>query len=226
MAIIDRTRRVDVKALMFANLTSFTAIPLPFAPANNYEFQEGDRLFYDGETPDGMGGNIALDYTASGVYVFHDNGDSTGELTRAPDWSEGTIAEKGQLVHVGTAGCDATNVPINTYFILTQDVVIGSGDIIPDGPGSWASVPHKQSKTLTGTDITNQYVNLAYLAMEFSIDLVFNHQLLYENIDYTLSVAPNGHTRVTFAGDYATGGSTPFVASDVLKFKYMRQNGA
>lgn len=81
----------------------------------------------------------------------------------------------------------------------------------------------KQSFTLTGTDITNQYVDLLNVAKTDSIDFfVVGAGPCYEGLDYTVSYTggAGGKTRITFAGDFATAGATPLAAADVLKIYY------
>lgn len=81
---------------------------------------------------------------------------------------------------------------------------------------------HKQKKVLSGTDITNQYVDLAYEAKEKST-LVFCNGMaggyLHEGDDYTVSVV-GGVTRITFSGDFAANGTTALEANDVLFFQF------
>jgi hypothetical protein len=77
----------------------------------------------------------------------------------------------------------------------------------------------KENITLSGGDITNQYVDLAVVIKANSLEFTFNHVVMVEGSDYTLSTVL-GKTRVTFAGDLATGGAYAAVAAEVLNFKY------
>lgn len=81
---------------------------------------------------------------------------------------------------------------------------------------TWA----KENITLSGTDITNQYVDLAHAAVSNSMHLSVVGVTQYEGSDYTLSI-PGSVTRVTFAGDLATGGAAALVAGDVVRVQYM-----
>lgn len=208
-----------VKALMFQNLTEFTNFALPFAPVNGIAFSDGDKLFYNGETPDGLGGNIPGDYDASGIYVFTDNGDATGSLTRAPGWETGAVIPKGTLVHIGNAGSDGAFMEKNEYFQFTSEATIGSGDPLPSGPGVWSIRGRRINKTLTSQNITDQYVDLSAFANPETMDIALVRDLLIYDVDYSLSVV-NNVTRITFLGDYASGGATPFVAGDILRCKF------
>lgn len=85
-------------------------------------------------------------------------------------------------------------------------------------PRTWA----KENLTLDGTDITNQYKDLAEVAIASSIDVVVNGVVQTETVDYTVNLTggAGGNTRLTFAGDLATGGGAALVATDVLRVKY------
>ena len=76
-------------------------------------------------------------------------------------------------------------------------------------------------KTLNGTDITNQYVDLAAVAMTDSIIISPKGGLVQEpGVDYTLSYTggSGGNTRVTFAGDLAS----TLIAGHKLMIKYLK----
>jgi hypothetical protein len=78
---------------------------------------------------------------------------------------------------------------------------------------------NKETLTLSGTDITNQYKDLAQLTKALSLDLSIDGVLMWEGVDFTLSVV-GGVTRITFAGDLATAGAAALVAGDVLRVSY------
>lgn len=86
----------------------------------------------------------------------------------------------------------------------------------------------EQSITLNGTDITNQYVDLAHAvygtsASANSISLsVVGGPVQQKTVDYTVSLTggSGGVTRVTFAGDLATGGAAELVSGDILMVSY------
>lgn len=82
--------------------------------------------------------------------------------------------------------------------------------------------------TLNGTDITNQYVDLAHTALgasaainSVSLNVVGGPEQL-KAVDYTVSLTggSGGVTRLTFAGDLATGGAAELIAGDILMIKY------
>lgn len=105
-----------------------------------------------------------------------------------------------------------------------------SADIITKGfaDGAYAAIGStgvtfgKETKTLSGGDITAQYVDLAQPIKASSLVFVVNGVTATEGTDYTISLTggAGGNTRVTFAGDLATGGNAALVAADVISFTY------
>lgn len=98
-----------------------------------------------------------------------------------------------------------------------------------NGSNNLESLKTREEKiTLTGTDITNQYVDLAHAiygvdAAENSASLFVVGGLMQEKaVDYTVSLTggSGGVTRITFAGDLATAGAAELVAGDKLVIKY------
>jgi hypothetical protein len=83
---------------------------------------------------------------------------------------------------------------------------------------------HSQKITLSGTDITNQYVDLSFAAYSAaSISLVPVGGIDQEQaVDYTVSLTggAGGVTRISFIGDLATGGAAELVAAEKIVVKY------
>lgn len=81
---------------------------------------------------------------------------------------------------------------------------------------------HKEKKVLSAGDISNQYIDLAYAAKAYST-MVFVQGgaggYMHEGDDFTVSVV-GGVTRISFAGDFGTGGTTALDSSDVLYVQY------
>lgn len=88
--------------------------------------------------------------------------------------------------------------------------------------------PHEERITLSGTNITNQYVDLAFpifgaSASNNSATLwVAGGPMQLKTVDYTVSLTGGtaGVTRISFAGDLATGGAAALVATDILVINY------
>jgi hypothetical protein len=110
-----------------------------------------------------------------------------------------------------------------------------SGDVLTYNGSAWVNLPTAATLTVTeeiitldGTDITNQYVDLAEAASgssptvnSISLDVVGGLQQL-KGVDYTVSLTggAGGVTRITFAGDLATAGAAELVAADILMIRY------
>lgn len=103
-------------------------------------------------------------------------------------------------------------------YVLSTD---GSGNLswVAQGGGG---TPKKDTFTLSATDITNQYIDLSYVALTDSIDFQFGVTVQREGVDYTVSYTggAGGVTRITFANGLATGGVSALVAGDVVVIKY------
>jgi hypothetical protein len=82
------------------------------------------------------------------------------------------------------------------------------------------AVTHRKEKfTLTSTDLSNGYVDLAVTCVTDS-EMVFVGALyLHDGDHYTTSVV-NSKTRISFAGDMVVGGLSELVAGDVVYVRY------
>lgn len=84
---------------------------------------------------------------------------------------------------------------------------------------------NKEIFILSGTDITNQYIDLAHVARVFSIIFVpqgGSVQLEGASYDYTVALTggAGGNTRVSFVNGLATGGGSALIAGDVIQIQY------
>lgn len=84
----------------------------------------------------------------------------------------------------------------------------------------------KQTFTLNGTDITNQYIDLSQVAKANSIYFaVKGAGALFEGASHEYSVSltggAGGNTRITFLNDIATGGNSALIAGDLVQVSYM-----
>jgi hypothetical protein len=101
------------------------------------------------------------------------------------------------------------------------------------GLPAWASPVSAPTSTedllsLSPTDITNQYKDLNHAATgvsaavnSISLNVVGGPEQ-QKTVDYTVSLTggAGGVTRISFAGDLATGGAAALTASDILMVKY------
>lgn len=104
----------------------------------------------------------------------------------------------------------------STILSLATLKVNGSGEIV-------GLKPFKSVVTLSSTDITNQYVDLANVASQGSIDVVpVGGPPQREGADYGLSYTggTSSKTRVSFTGDLASGGNAALVVGDILEVKF------
>lgn len=107
--------------------------------------------------------------------------------------------------------------------VLTND---GAGNLSWSPSSGSSSIPNKQTFVLSGTDITNQYIDLAQVALTNSITfLILGLQAAIEGASYDYSVSytggAGGKTRITFLNGIATGGVSALVATDVLQINYI-----
>lgn len=79
-----------------------------------------------------------------------------------------------------------------------------------------------EALTLSAGDITAQFKDLAQVAIANSIFFHVNGVWQRPTTDYTVSLTGGvgGKTRLTFAGDLATGGAAALVSTDVIYIQY------
>lgn len=124
---------------------------------------------------------------------------------------------------------------IGTSFSLILPAADGTAgqSIVTDGAGtlSFASPPTaptwvKQRTALSGTDITNQYIDLAHVAKTDSITFYAkgSNGMFTEGAgdEYTVSYTggAGGNTRITFLNDIATGGTSALTSSNIVVVQY------
>ena len=104
---------------------------------------------------------------------------------------------------------------------------------VVSGVPAWSTVGYAATTTediftLASGDITNQYIDLLHPATgssatvnSISLNVVGGPEQL-KGVDYTVSLTggAGGVTRITFAGDLATGGNAALVSGDILMIKY------
>lgn len=150
----------------------------------------------------------------NGIYVFNGTGNA---LTRSTDADEDAEVTQGLSTYVVSG---TVNQRTGWLLSTVDPIVVGTTSLtfvqvpIPD-----PVIFGKETLTLNGTDITNQYKDLAVQIRASSLNLSFGGVIQREGVDYTLSTVL-GVTRITFAGDLATGGATELVATDELDAQY------
>jgi hypothetical protein len=91
-------------------------------------------------------------------------------------------------------------------------------------PGSGATW-QKDLYVITSTNVTNQYLDLSYVALTNSINFMIEGaatQVEGSSYDYTVSYTggAGGVTRITFQNGLATGGASPLSVGDVVVVQY------
>jgi hypothetical protein len=142
----------------------------------------------------------------------------------------------------------ANSADVNMWRVNASDLVEAAGDVdmagnqivdvgAPADPNDAATkdyvdtavaavdtpIGEKETFTLIAGDITNQYIDLANVAMTDTIMFVVSGLIQSEGSDYTVNYTggAGGNTRLTFAGDLATGGNAALVAGDVVRIQYL-----
>ena len=141
---------------------------------------------------------------------------------------DGGVTEAKLNSGVDAQTFDATHTAVN--YTPTQVGTEGTTKIsahlsgIDSALGALTSTtPNKESFTLAAGDITNQYIDLANVALASSISfLPVGGPEQQEGVDYTVSLTggAGGNTRITFAGELATAGAAALEAGDVIVIKY------
>jgi uncharacterized cupin superfamily protein len=144
----------------------------------------------------------------NGIYVT-----AAGAWSRATDADSSAEVLPGMLVYVASG----TNYGESIWALDTLgSITLGSTSL---SFKKQTPLFKQESKTLSGGDITNQYVDAAFTALSGSFKLFISGLYMVPGVDFTLSVV-SGVTRITFAGSLATGGASELVAGDVLLLDY------
>jgi len=173
------------------------------------------------------GTTSGLEATASGLAVNTEASNpslevnGSGELKVKYDTAAGlNSGASGLAVQLDAAG----GLEFNTGSIrINVDATNGTSKV---NASNELEVIKKEEEqfTLNGTNITNQYIDLAHAARAVaSISLTVLGGLTQERgVDYTVSLTggAGGVTRITFAGDLATAGAAELISGDKLVVSY------
>jgi hypothetical protein len=144
---------------------------------------------------------------------------TTWTLTRSLDFddSPGTEVRQGSSFDVLSGTANAKK----RFLLTTVNPTVGTDVLTFVEVPAGAAVPINLEEiiTLSGTNITNQYVDLLDLSLEPSVKVFFSGVLQTKGTDYTLSTVST-KTRVTFAGDLATGGAIALISGDKITVCY------
>lgn len=181
----------------------------------------------------GNGGNIALTAGASQA------GGNPGNIqlsTQSNGTDFGSIDIEGKNVTINglsNGGTFSVETFADTDFSFLRLSNVADPEVDQDAAtkayvdssvvtATWA----KETITLTGTDITNQFIDLANVARNASIQfLIRGGGVQMEGASYEYSVSytggSGGVTRITFLNDIATGGPSALVNGDIVEIHYM-----
>lgn len=173
-----------------------------------------------------------LSKSASGLKVA-DLGIGTGQLA-----DDAVTAAKiasdvaGSGLAQGASGELNINLAASSGLEIVTDELkakVDSSTVKINGSNQLESLKEREEIfTLGAGDITNQYVDLAHAAYGASASInsvslsVVGGPVQEKGVDYTVSLTggSGGVTRISFAGDLATGGNAALVATDKLIVKY------
>lgn len=197
-----------VVAASSSNLALTGSSPLTI---DTVSISDGDRVGLVGQT----------DQTENGIYDVEIDG-GTYTLTRSADFDGSPASEVKQ-----GSTFDVINGSVNgkkRFLQTTSNPTVGVSNLVfVEVPaGVVVPVASEEELTLNSTNITNQYVDLANEALAPSVKVYFSGILQRKGVDYTLSVVSNV-TRITFAGDLATGGNIELINGDLLLVSYERE---
>lgn len=182
-------------------------------------FQIGDLVIYNGSawvlvTP---AAGVQSVNGAQGAVTVNAINQLTGDITAGP--ASGSASAVATLATVNSNVGSFTNASIT---------VNAKGLITAASSGSASGIGSSQQITLASGDITNQYIDLAHAiqgssAAANSLSLsVYGGPEQLKAVDYTVSLTggAGGVTRVSFAGDLASGGNAALVSGDIIMVNY------
>lgn len=221
MAVQEGSTQTGYVYVQYGTVTTIDTSDITFTVRANQTILGGDGIDVTGTTVsvdhDGEGLQITssqlaleldgstLSKSASGLKVA-DNGIDEAQLSSNID------ADSFQL-SAGYAASAGTPAIGDTVEVAIEKIQ-GTLDAISTSSFS------QETFVLTGTDISNQYVDLAQTVSAGSVHMIpEGGPAQVEGVDFTLSDG-GGFTRITFAGDLASGGDAALVNGDTLYIKY------
>jgi hypothetical protein len=165
-----------------------------------------------------------LDKTAAGLGNVDNTSDVNKPISSA---TQTALNNKENLSNKSTDGTFFANSDTlypsqkaaKTY--VDTSIVNAAGDGLKQTSGILSVDAFQELLTLSATDITNQYVDLSYTAINATIILIPAGGIpQLTGVDFTLSVV-SGKTRISFAGDIATGGVAALISGDKLAIQYI-----
>lgn len=194
-----------------------------------------DFVFFNSSAS--ISGGDGITFSANVISIDHDGEGltfATSQLALELDGS--TLSKSGTGLKVAAGGITETELASSVdaeSFVLSAGYAAAAGTVtigdtievaiekLAGNQGAAATTAGREKFTLAAGDITNGYIDLAENASANSVDVSVAGLIpQLEGVDYTLSV-PGAVTRITFAGDLASGGDAALVAGDVVHVRYM-----
>jgi hypothetical protein len=145
----------------------------------------------------------------NGIYIF--NG-AAAAATRSTDFDASNEIFRGLSFYVA----EGTTYQHDILVLKTAGpYTIGTTSLTFVQYRKW----NKENLTLNGTDITNQYKDLAFEAVPSSLQISISGNPQIDGVDYTSSVV-GGVTRITFSGDLVTTGDSALISGDIINAQY------
>lgn len=200
-----------------------------------------------------VGGSTAFDgdLNASGIAGFSHGAAHINTANYGTSFGFGNANSSFESFAVGRfaddVGTDASWVATDPLFVVGNGTSLGAvhnafkvqKDGVVSMPNYGAGICHfdsngvissganmKEITTLSGTDITHQYVCLTQIALSDSIDFLVRGggvQIEGASYDYSVSYTDGscgGKTKITFLNNIATGGPSALIAGDKVVAKY------
>lgn len=184
------------------------------------DLEEGTNLYYTSARFDSAFAGKTTDELSEGMsnYYYTEARFSSSLATKDTD----DLVEGGNLYFTDARAKSAAVVNSTAGFETDQAASVSSmKSYIASEIAAAEMVFHKEKIILSASDISNQYVNLAFLINEESIVAFVARLGLHKGDDFTVSTV-SGVSRISFAGPIAVGGNQALVAGDVLYFTYVK----
>lgn len=209
------TAKINAGAVTDAKVASgIDALKIGDGSVSNTEFQRLNGLTGDVQTQLDAKADETIEIQTAANSGLSGGGDLSANRAIIVDPNNATsvTAAAGDLVLIADVS-DSNNLKKVTAQSIAD--LAGSG-----------ITPEAETFTLSGTDITNQYIDLANVAIANSIHFIVKGgapTLEGASHDYSVNLTggAGGNTRITFLNDLATGGAAALVATDVVQVKYM-----
>lgn len=212
---------VTTSGTLTITLTTETANKVFAGPASGGAAQPTFRSLVSLDIPNNAANTTGTASNVTGIVAIANGG--TGQSTAAAAFNAlNPMTTTGDIIYEASANT-AARLPIGT----TGQVLTVAGGI-PAWSTQTTTTATNENITLSGTDITNQYIDLAHAVAgtdattnSIIMSVVGGPQQL-KTIDYSVALTggSGGVTRVTFLNGLATGGGSALIAGDILMFYY------